>query len=123
MGDLWVTSKLWNTDHRHPERAIEKTLKDLKLAYLDLYLMHWPVAFKDGSTVDTAGPLRRRGRTWRRSSRATRRATLASPTLPPPTWTPSWPCARFARTRTSWRRTRTSSSRSTWTGTRRRGCG
>jgi len=55
--DLWVTSKLWNTDHRHPERAIEKTLKDLKLAYLDLYLMHWPVAFKDGSTVDTRRPI------------------------------------------------------------------
>ncbi|EPS31659.1 hypothetical protein PDE_06616 [Penicillium oxalicum 114-2] len=39
---IWVTSKLWNTDHR-PSRvrpALEKTLHDLGLEYLDLYLMH-----------------------------------------------------------------------------------
>ena len=45
--EVWVTSKLWNTDHR-PERveqACRKTLADLKLAYLDLYLMHWGIAF------------------------------------------------------------------------------
>ncbi|EXJ87426.1 hypothetical protein A1O3_04386 [Capronia epimyces CBS 606.96] len=43
----WVTSKLWNTDHR-PKRvapALKKTLSDLSIPYLDLYLMHWPVAF------------------------------------------------------------------------------
>ncbi|THV88331.1 aldehyde reductase [Aureobasidium pullulans] len=44
--DLWVTSKLWN-DHHAPgkvEAAIDKTLSDLNLEYLDLYHMHWPVA-------------------------------------------------------------------------------
>lgn len=54
--DIWVTSKLWNTDHR-PEnvhRAIDKTLSDLGVGYLDLYLMHWPVAFIPGSNyLDT----------------------------------------------------------------------
>jgi D-xylose reductase len=46
--DLWVTSKLWNTFHRreHVRPAIEQTLKDLRLDYLDLYLIHFPIALE-----------------------------------------------------------------------------
>ena len=46
--DLWITSKLWNTYHRpeHVQPAIERTLSDLQLNYLDLYLVHFPIAQK-----------------------------------------------------------------------------
>lgn len=48
--ELWVTSKLWNDSHRpeHVQPAIEQTLEDLRLDYLDLYLIHWPIAFRHG---------------------------------------------------------------------------
>ncbi|SRR6056297_47972 len=47
--DLWITSKLWNNAHKPADiaPAIKKTLDDLNLNYLDLYLMHWPVACKN----------------------------------------------------------------------------
>ncbi|MBJ7491457.1 MAG: aldo/keto reductase [Synechococcales cyanobacterium SupBloom_Metag_052] len=47
---LWITSKLWNDCHA-PEDvrpALERTLADLGLATLDLYLIHWPVAHRHG---------------------------------------------------------------------------
>lgn len=44
--DLYVTSKLWNSHHGHVREACLRTLKDLQLDYLDLYLIHWPIAFE-----------------------------------------------------------------------------
>ncbi|KAH8869678.1 Aldo-keto reductase family 1 member B10 [Schistosoma japonicum] len=51
--DIFITSKLWNTFFRpeHVRKACEETLKDLRLNYLDLYLVHWPVPLKYGGDL------------------------------------------------------------------------
>jgi diketogulonate reductase-like aldo/keto reductase len=52
--DVFVITKLWNTNHR-PERvkpAFEASLKRLQLDYLDLYLIHTPFAFQPGDVQD-----------------------------------------------------------------------
>ncbi len=40
--DLWITSKVWNDMHGRVEESCRQSLKDLRLEYLDLYLVHWP---------------------------------------------------------------------------------
>ncbi len=55
--ELFITSKLWNTDH-HPDTvplACRRTLENLRLEYLDLYLVHWGVAFAPGSEKNPMG--------------------------------------------------------------------
>jgi glycerol 2-dehydrogenase (NADP+) len=42
--ELWVTTKLWCTYHTRVEENLDMSLKSLGLDYVDLYLMHWPVA-------------------------------------------------------------------------------
>jgi diketogulonate reductase-like aldo/keto reductase len=52
--DVFVVTKLWNTNHR-PERvkpAFEASLKKLQLDFLDLYLIHTPFAFQPGDELD-----------------------------------------------------------------------
>lgn len=46
--ELWITSKLWNTYHspEHVQAACEKSLADLGVEYLDLYLIHFPISLK-----------------------------------------------------------------------------
>ena len=52
--DIFVTTKLWNSNHR-PERvkpAFDASLEKLRISYLDLYLIHTPFAFQPGDEQD-----------------------------------------------------------------------
>jgi diketogulonate reductase-like aldo/keto reductase len=58
--DLWITSKLWNDRHAEADviPAFRKSLTDLQLEYLDLYLVHWPFPnfHPPGCSVDSRSP-------------------------------------------------------------------
>ncbi|KAJ7162959.1 NADP-dependent oxidoreductase domain-containing protein [Mycena filopes] len=52
--DVWLTSKLWNAFHapEDVESALDDTLTKLGTDYLDMFLIHWPIAKKDGQPYD-----------------------------------------------------------------------
>lgn len=54
----WITSKLWNQYHHAEdvEAACRKTLNDLQLEYLDLYLIHWLIPFEKADNPFPSGP-------------------------------------------------------------------
>ncbi len=55
--ELWITSKLWNSFHdpEDVQPALEKTLGDLQIDSLDLYLIHWPVVIRKGLEFHSSG--------------------------------------------------------------------
>ncbi|KAI4339175.1 hypothetical protein MLD38_024142 [Melastoma candidum] len=55
--DLFITTKLWNSDHGHVAEACRDSLKKLRLDYLDLYLIHFPVATRHTGVGTTASAL------------------------------------------------------------------
>lgn len=52
--DLYIVSKLWNTDHEPEfvEATTRHTIKQLQCGYLDCLLIHWPIAWKSPITID-----------------------------------------------------------------------
>jgi alcohol dehydrogenase (NADP+) len=52
--ELFVTTKLWNSAHTNVEAACKKSLADLQLDYVDLYLIHWPVSGHKGPILEPA---------------------------------------------------------------------
>lgn len=54
--ELWITSKLWNDKHAENDviPSCEKSLRDLQLDYLDLYLVHWPFPNFHAKGVDVS---------------------------------------------------------------------
>ncbi|NTU64382.1 MAG: aldo/keto reductase [Chloroflexi bacterium] len=77
--ELWITSKVWNDMHGDGDVLLScaRTLKDLKLDYLDLYLIHWPFPnyHAPGVSVDSRDPHavpylhERYMKTWRQMER------------------------------------------------------
>ena len=61
--DVFVTTKLWNTDHGYDRalRAFEESRRALGLEYVDLYLIHWPVPRLRGDSWRALGRLRDAG--------------------------------------------------------------
>jgi len=56
--DIFITTKLWNNGH-HPgdvEAALDASLKNLGIKYIDLYLMHWPSPFARSSELMPKAP-------------------------------------------------------------------
>jgi alcohol dehydrogenase (NADP+) len=53
-GELWVTTKLWNDKHAPADviPTFKESLRDLRLEYLDLYLIHWPFPNHHAPGVD-----------------------------------------------------------------------
>lgn len=52
--DIFIVTKLWNTDHEahKVEEACRRSCEKLGLGYIDLYLMHYPTAFKERTPFD-----------------------------------------------------------------------
>ncbi|XP_050683611.1 aldo-keto reductase AKR2E4-like isoform X2 [Leptidea sinapis] len=61
--DIFITTKLWNTQHRRDQvvSSLKESLKKMGLSYVDLYLMHWPIGLNEDYSYSDADYME----TWR----------------------------------------------------------
>lgn len=55
--DLYIVTKLWQDDHEDPVKALKIALDKLKLSYVDLYLVHWPLGVMENGVPKKKVPL------------------------------------------------------------------
>ncbi|CAL4085383.1 unnamed protein product [Meganyctiphanes norvegica] len=55
--DLFITGKVWNTFHSRDlvVPSVRETLKDLKITYCDLFMIHWPMGFRENAKFGVDG--------------------------------------------------------------------
>lgn len=61
--ELFITTKLWNTKHTDVAAALDVSLKQLGLDYIDLYLIHWPIPFNPKGNDGTFPTVEKDGKT------------------------------------------------------------
>eukprot|EP00658_Telonema_sp_P-2_P036644 TRINITY_DN26460_c0_g1_i2.p1 TRINITY_DN26460_c0_g1~~TRINITY_DN26460_c0_g1_i2.p1 ORF type:complete len:288 (+),score=39.63 TRINITY_DN26460_c0_g1_i2:161-1024(+) len=61
--DLWITTKLWPGDAHDPGEALRRSLGELGMEYVDMYLVHWPGSWSGAESAEQAKS--RRQRIWR----------------------------------------------------------
>lgn len=55
--DLFITTKVWHSFWHNPEKSLDKSLSDLGIDYVDLFLQHWPICLKGGPDGTPSKPM------------------------------------------------------------------
>ncbi|RLV86732.1 D-arabinose dehydrogenase NAD [Meyerozyma sp. JA9] len=55
--DLFITTKVWHSFWHSPEKSLDKSLSDLGIDYVDLFLQHWPICSKGGPDGTPSQPM------------------------------------------------------------------
>lgn len=73
--EIFITTKIWNDEKEDVEGSLKRSLKKLKLDYVDLYLIHWPMGYYDKENKLILKPLYK---TWREMEECVRKKLCRS---------------------------------------------